>query len=210
MLVEKGKFYKNKTWEYLLPCFKLYDSLFIEYFNKLIKIGVGVHDALLDDEDYPIGEYLYILIDTAYYPEQFETFLEYLTNRATHLYVTDYSFGPSLDAKQHMVVVKIPEKAKTKYKLFVEGKYSLMYTTMELICLNLKTTRPLAYSVIQKTPEGYAHYQKRIKSVFGVSIPLEEITGELDTPPGTYDEIFNFEKVVSPYYVQNLVKKLVI
>lgn len=210
MLVEKGKFYKNKTWEYLFPCFKLYETVFIEYFNKLVKYGVGVHDALLDDEDYPIGNYIYILIDTSYYIEHFENFMTYLTSRATHLYVTDYNFGPSLDSNQHMVVVRLPEMASKKYELFLKGKYSLMYSDTEMIALNLKTIKPTAYAVINKTPEGYQHYQKRIKSVFNVDISQHEINGELDTPPGTYDEIFNYEKVVSPYYVQNLVKELVI
>ncbi len=210
MLIEKGKFFKNKTWEYLIPCFKLYEPMFIEYFNKLVKYGVGIHDTLLDDEDYPIGKYVYILFDTSCYRENFEKLLEYLSNKASHLYVTDYSFGPSLELNQHMVVLRIPNLAQEKYNHFLNGEYSKMYSFTDMAILNLKVTRPLAYSVITKQPEGYEHYKKRIKSVFDVNLTQEEITGELDTPPGTFDEIFNQEKVFAPFYAQSLIKEYII
>lgn len=121
-------------------------------------------------------------------------------------YVADYAFDSNLSGHLHVVVLKLPPQFTNKFNLFVEGKYSKMYTSEEIDKYFLKqvtqqevvngkvasvTRLTEAYCVLAKIPEYFPEFQARVKEEFGTTI--EDDGREYDFPIYLPNEVLRFE-----------------
>jgi hypothetical protein len=107
MIIEKGNFYVNKTWRFLMPCLRGHGEEFVTKFNLVYKLAVGIHDTLLDDSKLSNSDNIYILCDKSINQHRFDEFLEYIRNQI--YYVVDYCpESEILESTQIMIVLNIP------------------------------------------------------------------------------------------------------
>ena len=193
MQIQLGVIYVNKTFKYLIPCLKLYGNTFVTKLNSIFNLAFGLHDAFLDGTEYENQKLIYILSDKMYQPAKFQQFLNYVKHQ--NYYVMDYAFDDQEKGRQHMIVIKFPESHFNVYDKFIDGKYSDMYTTNEI--LHFFTKEGESKDVINKAPSMKPVLIERIFNSFGTVITEKDITVygmEYDFPPEMQKEIFNYKK----------------
>lgn len=127
MDINSGKLILNNTYRYLYPALYYHSRELMYKLRSFYKVFVGIGDMY---DTIPIGEYLYIVIDTsnkrARYLEDFAKFLDWL--REKHYYIKDYTINET----KHALVIELPEEFKDLIGKAVAGQYKGMYTKQQL------------------------------------------------------------------------------
>ena len=176
----------NKTKKYLLPCLQAYGKEFESMINSVFKVGIGVGDIVIQNRGIRHEKHLFVLIDSTIAKKFFIDFLYWI--REQPMYEDDYTYGSLLDAKYHMVIIKLPIQYYDTFETFKLGKYSEMYTKKELDSFFKKDS--IYRKVINKDSDYKIKFVGELNELFNSTVSPEEYDGELDLPPDK-DEIFN-------------------
>lgn len=195
MKIEVGKVHENKVKNYLVPGLKLHGSVFLEKFIRdIFKLGYGVMDLYLEGADIIEGKKpVFICIDKAVKPDLTARTVEWF--RGTNYYITDYTvFGGS--NRLHMLVLDYPKELYSTYDLFIEGKYSQMYSPEMLAKLFAGKEDTEEYKVLTRNPVMIPKFIKKIEDEFDVEIldKTNYYNSELDFPISMkkVEEVFNY------------------
>lgn len=213
-------FHKNKTGRYLRPVLGYYSEKYPEFFNlqKVCHpIVYGVADFFYDDitdnfkETIIQNNCLYIMLDlngvyafNKYIRKDFYRLntLEFVKKfQALNVIKDFYPFDGDVDSQFWIITISIPEIFQNLMYNFLEGKYSKMYSSLQInyyikkyiVVGNQKAANPI-YQVLTKDESYKKIFEKnlikefRLKSDFTVADDIE-----LDTPPILKDECFNLE-----------------
>ena len=196
MEIVEDKLFQNRTYEYILPGMKAYQDNFNLYMDNLNVLAVGI-----DDKSYNIeGNCLYILIDSkakkentlekVNYNTKFTNFMNVL--RRKPYYRTDYVFS-DIDKiySKHMLVVDLSMNFEEKLRLFRAGKYSEMYSPIEISLYFKRHSK--AYNVMYKTATQKQEFISQVHRDYDVKLTIEDLKdSELEYPPFIWDEVFNY------------------
>ncbi len=193
MEIEIGKLYINKTWRYLTPSLRGHGEVFIEKFNRLFKLAVGIHDTLLDGSELSNGRNIYVLVDKKYKPEEFKEFMNFLEYQP--YFKGDYC--PSVDilkSRKHMIILDIPEKFNVAYDSFLRGEYSKMYSKKYLELFFSVPEKTKEYSILSKSGDSLEEFAREVSKEFGtIANPKDFDTAERDLPLKKVEEIFHYK-----------------
>lgn len=205
MKIEIGKYYVNKTWKYLVPCFKAYDEKFIKFYSNVFKLAIGVHDTLLDYSIIDNKRCVFFMFDTKINNKFFEEFLNYL--KYQEYYITDYCpESEIINSRKHMIVLQVPEKYNNAYDMFLQGKYSLMYTQKDIDLLFDITNKINEINVLTKKSTAKKIFIDNINKEFNTTINDVQNT-ELDLPLKICEEIFNCCKETKQVFFNDKIEK---
>lgn len=201
MNIEIGQFYINKTWRFLLPCLRGHGDSFVERFNPVFKLAVGIYDTTVENSKYDNLGNIYILCDTAYQPKSFNNFLNWL--KFQNYYVTDYSFEPDIQySRKRMVVIQVPKDYKNSYIHFIKSEYSKMYSTEILKELFSNPAREKEFNIISKNDKCRFEFLNLLNQEFNTEIELEEFEEdfkEFELPLKRKEEVFNCKETKEEY-----------
>jgi hypothetical protein len=176
----------NKTLRYLTPCLKKYGVEFEKMYSSVFKIGIGIGDMIILDQERVYEQHLFILLDTRLYPKNFIAFLNWIKEQT--FYEDDYVYGDIDKSPCHMIVIKIPDEYKTSFTKFTEGKYSEMFTNKDIEELFHKY--PEQTKVFTKDHNYKVKFVGELNRLFGTTVRVKEYNGELDLPPKKEDQFF--------------------
>ena len=188
MEIKIGKIYINKTWRFLTPCLNIYGENFIQKFNSIFKLAVGVQDEYDKNK---IEHCLYVLINKDYQPKSFQNFLSWF--KLQDYYVKDYIYDADINNyHRHMIVLKIPKEFKNSYNYFLKGQYSKMYSNVFVnkVFKNNKS-RENEYEILIKSKKALKQYKNTIFVEFNIK-KIEKKPKEYCMPPERKKEIFNY------------------
>jgi hypothetical protein len=184
------KFYETKTWKYLVPCLRVYGDEFVDKWSFAYKVALGIFDYSVKDVKKYQGDNIYCLIDINKNSDKFEEFIEYI--KLQPFYTGHYPFK-KLESGLVMVVIKIPEVFKETYNLFLQGKYSQMYTKDIIDKIFPIKTKQKQRDVLLKSKEGFKSFQQTFYDFMEMEIDDINVA-EYDLPLINKEEIFNFNK----------------
>lgn len=194
MDIKIGELFANKTWRFLAPSLKGHGEYFLEQFNAVFKLAVGIHDTLLGGSELSNGRYIYVLIDKKYKPKKFREFMGYL--ECQNFFKGDYC--PDVDligTRKHMIILEIPSEFHDAYDKFLQSRYSEMYSKSQIENLFSSQTRSLDADILTKRGSAFSRFQKEVFKEFGEKISFEDFhNSEWELPLKKKEEIFNFEK----------------
>ncbi len=168
----------NKTAKFIKPALRLYGIDFIKKMSSVYKLAYGIGDMFID-KDYQ--QHIFILIDTKKCSNHWVTTLDWI--REQEYYEDDYAFDELVTGRLHMIVLKLPDEIDLT--LFMEGKYSKMYKSKELIELLDDETK----AIVIKDSNYRIKFLNKLKEQFKTTISISDIhiDAELEIPP-TIDE----------------------
>lgn len=192
MNIEIGKQYINKTWRFLSPCLKGHGAPFVNRFNRLFKLSVGIHDTLLGGSPLSNGRNIYILIDKKYKEKYFTEFMSFLSYQ--EYFKGDYCPDTDLiKSRKHMVILEIPEEYNNAYDSFLKSQYSKMYTKEQLEILFSGTLKGTDVGILTKSKSAFESFTKEVSKEFKTIInPLDFYETEYAFPLKKREEIFNY------------------
>lgn len=204
MNIEVGKWYENKTWRFLLPCIKGHGNLFVSKFNSVFKLGVGIHDTLLDGTDLANGRNILILCDKKVKPKDFNMFLNWVKEQTYFKgdYCPDGNFKTS---RKHVIILEVPKEYYKSYDNFLKGEYSNMYNSKQLEFLFSAPNRKNELEILNKTSKAAENLIKKIEKEFFFEV-LDTISKndlidcEYELPLVRKQEIFNCENNERVYF----------
>ena len=199
----------NKTRSYLVQQLQYYGDEFVGHIakNRIIAFTIG---------DYGHGSeklepYIYMLFDVNGEKKYgnylsinkgryiFHETLQYYQHHTS--YVQDYCFDSNKTGHLHVVVIKLP--FPEKFDLFLEGKYSKMYSEDELnkwFIKEFKITEIVKgkkkvlleknsqYQVLTHDTSYFPKFKEEIKNEFGTILSDEDIHVEYDFKPSLKKE----------------------
>jgi hypothetical protein len=208
MELKINQLYKNKTYNYLYPTLKSYGNTFVNKFNPVFKLAVGVHDTLLDGSTISQNNNIYVLTDTKINQNKFEEFKEWVT--CQDYCVADYCPDSEIkNSRKYMFVFKLPEEYEEAYKQFLQGNYSKMYSENALNFLGIDKKSD-NYKVLTKDIKYSYNFIEKVKEEFEVEVSQKDIeTAEYDFPLVRKEEIFNYKETEDKtvYFSEELIKK---
>jgi len=184
-------FTPNRTSKYLLVALKDWGTAFNQEFETVIEniLKFGIHDAKYYEE---ITNNMFILFKVN---SNLQKFLDFVKEHPA--YVHDYKCG-----NNHMLVVSFPNKHSHLVPLFLEGKYSELYSTEDVdrlfpkkVLIGNKEEIYSYYRILTKDSTYIPIFQSIIKKEFNVGdkfVPKANEIVELDFPPKLEEEIFNY------------------
>lgn len=196
----------NQTRKYLVQQVQHYGIEFMKNLSLLEVLMYGIHDykAVITGSK-NIEPNIYILVDVNgekkydVYLDQlkarrlFQEALSYFKNH--HSYVADYCYDSNKTGHLHVIVLKLP--FVEKLTLFLQGRYSEMYSDEELSKWFIKSTKKgmtQQWSVLTKDKNYRSSFKEQLISEFGkLNITEESLTGELDFPPNLKNEILRYD-----------------
>lgn len=191
MEIEIGKMYVNKTWRFLVPCLRDYGNSFVDKFNPLFKLAVGIHDSLFDNTDIEKGRNIFIMLNKNYQLNSFNLFKEWVKQQ--DYYVTDYCPDSNLQkSSKHIIVIKFPERYADAYDNFLQGRYSKMFSLED--SKNLFDKNETELKIVTKNSTLTSDFIKKVNEEFSVNLVISDFIGEspeLELPPIREEEIFN-------------------
>lgn len=194
MEIKIGKQYINKTWKFLVPTLRGHGDPFVNRFNALFKLSVGIHDTYLCGSELSNGRNIYVLIDKKYKEKNFKEFMSYL--ECQPYFKGDYCPDSNiLGSRKHMIILEVPEEFQNAYDKFLQGKYSEMYTQDQIDLLFTAGSKSEVYEIITKTGDSFNNFIKKVSNEFGGIInPNDFNTGERELPLKKKEEIFNYSE----------------
>ena len=186
MIIEKGKFYHNKTSKYIAIIFKEYGKELINRLNKLMKLAIGINDKALPDK-LKFNNHLFILVDTQANTDYFIESIEWL--RENNYLTFDYPFDDIEEGYMHMLVIEIPKRYKHSLQQFIYGNYSKMYTENQLKELFLPDDSRLG--VLRREYSAIEKFLKEVEHKYDTKVRPVEWDGEADYPLFSDEEYFN-------------------
>lgn len=200
MDIKIGKNFINKTWRFLTPSLRGYDDVFINKFNSVYKLAIGIHDTLLDGSEIAYDRNIYIMLDKSYRNKLYQEFIDYI--KFQDYYITDYNPSSNLNSRKHMIVIKIPKRFSNAYDMFIESKYSKMYTKNEIDTLFSHPTKTDDKKILLKYPEAYDSFVKKVNKEFNCNFTTSNLNAdEYELPLKKEEEIFNYRKVDSETFL---------
>lgn len=210
--------YINQTRKYLTPVFLYYGDEFIQHMknNTLLMTGIQDYGVNKSSASRQLIPQIYFLFDVngpstfGHYANTrksrivFSQSLNYFQNHTS--YVTDYAYDSNLNGHLHVVILKIPEIHHPKFHLFLEGKYSKMYSKEEIEKLFVKDVevdsvkdkkvvrvRMLTdqYCVVNHVSEYFDVFKDKVYTEFGTRL-TEDDGREYDFPPFMKNEILRY------------------
>lgn len=199
MQIQNGKLYENRTWRYLVPCLKSYGEELKKHLSNLLKLKVGISDFYTETTE----DCIYICFQTTLfnvfelertrYVTAFTTFLQWVKYQP--YYYTDYVY--SLTECTHVLVLKIPEIHKESFENFKLGKYSEMYSKVQVeeyfkLIENKDSNLNVAVrnqqiiksrNVLNRNRDLLDDFVKEVNERFKTNLTKEDLEGtELDFP----------------------------
>ena len=143
--INSGKLLINTTYRYLYPALYYHSRELMYKLRSFYKVFIGIGDMY---DNTPIGEYLYIVIDTtakrARYQEDFAKFLEWLQDK--DYYYKDYTYSET----RHVVVLRMPDRFSEHIGKAIAGEFKGMYTKKELEEMYQESNMSLFNGTIQE------------------------------------------------------------
>jgi len=191
MNIEIGEWYVNKTWRFLLPCLRGHGNNFVEKFNLIFKLGVAIHDIILDGSDMSEGRNILIMCDKEHKKEDYEKFLDWI--KLQDYYRGSYCPNSEVEySRKEVIIIQVPKQFYSAYDYFLKGEYSKMYTEEQIEALFSSKDKKEVLNILKKTEEAGNAFVKSIENEFGEEgVPLEEIEGEYEFPLVRKEEILN-------------------
>lgn len=192
MNIRIGKQYVNKTWRFLIPCLRGHGNVFVKKFNPIYKLAVGIHDSLLDGSQISNGRNIYLMLDKKYRPNDYNKFMEYIV--CQDYFRADYCPDSEIiSSRKHIVVIEVPEIYNNAYDMFLQGRYSEMYTPEQLNNLFSGDTRKKDYEILSKSGNALSEFIKNVNQEFDVKSSKKDFYGsECEFPLIKKEEIFNY------------------
>jgi len=191
MKIKIGEANVNKTWKYLSPCLQGHGGILFSYLNQIFKLGLGIHDTLLDGADVTKERVIYILVDTGVNNKVFVTLYNFIKTEDyfVHGYCPDSEISNS---RKFMIVLKVPEAYYDAYDHFLKGEYSKMYTQEQLDLLFTDSTIHHKNVLLKQNAQGMLD---KIKNRFNEDLTLNDIEDhEHELPLEAEEEIFHYNK----------------
>lgn len=190
--VTKGSpFYKNRTFKFILPIIKLYGKTFLDIYNSLRKIAVGINDYNIASMDIIYNKHIFILIDVDA-TQCFDDLLEMI--KIHPAYENDYIY--SMTYNLHMLVIKIPNDFISTLENFKQGRYSQMYNqdNLDLLFKNdiPKVGKNPIKMVLRKDSAYRPIFEAEIKKHFRIEDVPQVEWDEYDFPIELKEEVFNY------------------
>jgi hypothetical protein len=207
MRAEIGKTPFNMTWKLLLPCVNAYGENFMAFFNGLYKLGVGIHDMLLDGSSIIKGDNLFIAFDREINSVSFWMFLSWVEQQ--DYFVAEYSIDDVATGQKHMLVLNIPKEHIEDYRHFLKGEYSKMYTPefkrkhfhefADSFWSNTKSAmKKDARQILNNDKERLPILAEEIRVLMGMKRAPEGLTpSEMALPLQKIEEVFHFDPEMS-------------
>lgn len=199
-----GQFYHNKSAKYLIPILNSYSNTFKIIYKKVrpslicSAIGDVCYEYAKGKDSYGFLYFVYDIngsyvdnkyVDAVKSRQNLLRYLDYV--RTMHFYIDDYAYEVG---RYHCVVLKIPDAFISSYDMFLESKYSLMYTDEQLKQLFIKnksnTEISHVYGVLTKHPDYRKTFETKLNEYFGTTIEVDD-DRELDLPLDLNKEILN-------------------
>lgn len=192
MNIRIGKQYVNKTWKFLIPTLRGHGDVFVDKFNVLFKLTVGIHDTYLCGSDLSNGRNIYVLIDKKYRERNFKEFMSYIENQ--DFYRGDYCPDADvLKSRKHMLILEIPKEYHNAYDKFLQGKYSEMYTPAQVEFLFGDESRKEEYEILTKGGSSLLNFTSKVSKEFKTIVnPRDYEAQEREFPLKKKEEIFNY------------------
>lgn len=210
MTIKYGRLYVNKTWRFLAPSLKYYGEEFIQKFNVVMKLAVGIHDTLLDGSQVSDDNNIYVLVDRLAKPKEFLNFINFISEQ--EYYIDSYSYDEVVNPRKMMIILKIPEELSGSYYHFLKGHYSKMYNRQQLRelynnVISGKSSNQqsyLDYEILSKTGENSKKLLiDTIKEEFGKETRISETdidNLEWELPLKKKEEIFNYQENTTIFF----------
>ena len=208
MNIKIGEFYVNKTWRFLMPCLQGYGESFVSRFNPIFKLGVGIHDTIVENTPIANGSNIFILCDRKYLEKTFDIFLAWV--KTQDYYVTDYCPDINFEkSRKLMLVLKIPKEFEKSYQHFLKGEYSKMYSIEHLNTLFLSVpSRLKEYKILTLDNSLKEEFIQSINTEFGTTMRnFDEPVKELELPLVLEEEVFGSPVKNRHYFEVALDKK---
>jgi len=205
MQLEYGKTFRNKTWEYIVPIIKEYDTNFITKLTRLHIFAYGIHDYYINDNNIPTNNYLYILCNTT----QKTPFIDLLTYTKTRpYYITDYTFDTNLlKSNKHIIALQIPIHYTDILTNFIQGNYTKLYTKQQINFLfNNIQKQEKQTKILTKHTTIYNEFIQKVNKEFNTKLTLSDFISEggdlkeVELPPNLSDEVFNYHRLIHNRY----------
>ena len=169
MKIEIGKLYENDTWNYLIPCLRYYGEEFLEKFNLVFKLAIGIGDKYLEGSVMEEGRNLYIMIDTMYRKEIYEHFFNWVKYQP--YYKGEYVPNTSKESlRKQIIILEVPEECYNTYDMFVQSRFSEMYTEEQLSVLFNKPDQSYYKKVLQVHTDLHEPFVKEVNKIFNTNI----------------------------------------
>lgn len=187
----------NKTWRFLVPSLKDYGRDFAISFVQVFKYAVGIYDCKKENELNIKDRNLYLLCDSFYKKTLFKEFLDYVKNKDYFVesYVTEFDHVEEELPYKTMVVIKIPEKYSKAFDMFIESRFSEMYSSEELSELFFDITSIIDRRILKRSKDSEKNFLEEVNLRFKTDLEIEDFEGEIEEytlPIDFEDEIFNF------------------
>lgn len=204
---ELGKCYINKTWRFLMPCLRAHGDEFVNKFNHLFKLGVGIFDTTVSGTKYAEGRNIFIMLDKAAHSFYFNDFMEFV--RGQSYFVADYCPEEDiLKARRHIIVLEVPGDFHHAYDQFLLGNYSQMYTEEELKTYFNTTGRKVEYAILKRTDDAKKEFIKKIKKEFNTDVTIDDLKwAELELPLKRKEEVFNYKNQNKFVYINETIEE---
>lgn len=215
----KGRAFQNHTSTFLAPILNSFD---VEFKAKLSKTITGILAYGIQDFDYNdaldidnVPNCLFLVFDTNgpydvkrgkyLNPELFRknmlTFLEYFRQQPN--YLDDYIFD--MDQERHCVVIDLGTEWKKTYDMFIESKYSKMYSKEQLFKCAIRETvnggLSRQFLILTKDDRCKMAFQQHLRKIFNITdVELRKhktfdniVFEEYELPWEKKNEIFNYK-----------------
>lgn len=193
--LDEERIFVNKTSRFLLPCLRGYGEDFVKRFNSFYKYAVGISDSYWYGVTKDRGRYIFILCNTGKNIYQIHNFLHWIKKKP--FFVESYCPDAAIKTSNKlMIVLEIPERFNNAYDMFVQGKFSQMFTEEEKELLFLDKNLE-SYQILSRSIDYMESFVNKLNSEFETSIKVkdfDEIPPEMEIPLKSVEEIFNSSK----------------
>lgn len=187
----------NKTWRFLVPSLKDYGRDFVIHFVQVYKYAAGIYDCNKEGELNAEDRNIYLLCDSFYKKTLFNSFLEFVKDKDYFVtsYVTEFDHIETELPYKTMVVIKIPEKFSKAFDMFLESRFSEMYSSESLPDLFFDVTSIIDRKILMKSKDSEKVFVEEVNVRFKTELSLEDFEGNINEhtlPIDFKDEVFNF------------------
>lgn len=191
MDIRIGHQYVNKTWRFLVPTLRGHGDEFVNRFNPLFKLACGVHDDLISGAEMANGRNIYVMFDTKYQPKEFSKFMDFLQYK--DYYKADYCPDSEISSRKRIVILEVPKIFHNAYDMFLQGRYSEMYTQEHLDMLFNNENKKREHEILNKHPRALSKFVKDVNEQFKTQTKEDDfLESEYETPLKKIEEIFNY------------------
>lgn len=199
--LDEERIFDNKTSRFLLPCLRGYGEEFVKKFNTFYKYAVGVSDSYWYKTTKKKGRFIFILCNTGKNKYQVHNFMYWV--KRMPFFVESYCPDPDIQSSNKlMLVLEIPKRFHKAYDMFVQGKYSEMFSEEEKDALFLGKNLEV-YQILSRSIDYIPKFVSKVNSEFKAGLlekDFKDVPPELELPLKSLEEIFNSSK---EYYLSS-------